>query len=41
MKVVIDLIEDIRESIANDERYEVAVGLFKRDPDGSQKLVYA
>jgi len=39
MKVVIDFIEDIRESIANDGRYKVVVGLFKRDSDGSQKTV--
>jgi hypothetical protein len=40
MKVVIDLIEDIRESIANDRRYEVVAGLLKRDPDDPHKLVY-
>jgi len=41
MKVVIDLIEDIRESIANDERYEVVAGLLKRDPEDTNRLVYA
>ena len=41
MKVVIDLIEDIRESIANDERYEVVAGLLKRDSEDTNRLVYA
>jgi hypothetical protein len=41
MKVVIDLIEDMRESIANDENYAVLAGLLKCDPDDPQKLVYA
>ena len=41
MKVIIDLIEDIRESIANAEEYELRAGLLKEDPSDPSKLLYA
>jgi hypothetical protein len=41
MKVIIDLIEDIRESIANAEEYELRAGLLKEDPSNPSRLVYA
>ena len=41
MKVIIDLIEDIRESIANAESFELRTGLLKTDPNDSSRLVYA
>ena len=41
MKVIIDLIEDIRESIANAEVYELRAGLLKTDPEDSSRLGYA
>ncbi len=41
MKVIIDLIEDIRESIANAESFELRAGLLKSDPEDSNRLVYA
>ncbi len=41
MKVIIDLIEDIRESISNAEEYTVTAGLLKADPDDVNRLVYA
>jgi len=41
MKVTIDLIEDIRESIANAEDFELKAGLLKEDPEDSLKLIYA
>lgn len=41
MKVIIDLIEDVREQIGNNESYEVTAGLLKTDPHDSNKLVYA
>ncbi|BAF71096.1 hypothetical protein [Sulfurovum sp. NBC37-1] len=41
MKVIIDLIEDIRESIANAEDYVITAGLLKEDPEDSEKLIYA
>jgi hypothetical protein len=40
MKVIIDLIEDIRESIANAEEYELRAGLLKEDPSDPSKLLY-
>lgn len=39
MKVIIDLIEEIRESIANAEAYLLSVGLLKEDVDLPQKVV--
>jgi len=41
MKVIIDLIEDIRESIANAEDYELRAGLLKEDTEDPSKLIYA
>ena len=41
MKVIIDLIEDVREQIGNHEAYDVTAGLLKTDEDDSRKLVYA
>ena len=41
MKVMIDLIEDVRESIANAETYTLTAGLLKEDPGDSAKLIYA
>jgi len=41
MKVIIDLIEDIRESIANAESFELRAGLLKTDPEDSNRLIYA
>lgn len=38
MKFIIDLIEDVREQIANAEEYSVAAGLLK---DEGENLVYA
>ena len=41
MRVIIDLIEDVREQIGNHETYEVMAGLLKTDAEDSQKLIYA
>ena len=41
MKVIIDLIEDIRESIANTEDFVLTAGLLKQDTSDVDKLVYA
>ena len=41
MRVIIDLIEDAREQIANNEDYTVAAGLLKTDEKDNNKLVYA
>ena len=41
MKVIIDLIEDVREQIGNHEAYEVTAGLLKTDENDSDKLIYA
>ncbi|KYJ86884.1 hypothetical protein [Sulfurovum riftiae] len=41
MKVIIDLIEDIRESIANAEDFVLTAGLLKEDANDPSKLVYA
>ncbi len=41
MKVIIDIIEDVREQIGNQEAYEVTAGLLKTDPNDSLKLIYA
>ena len=40
MKVIIDLIEDVREQIGNNEAYEVTAGLLKTDENDSSKLIY-
>ncbi len=40
MKVVIDLIEDIRESIGNAEGYVFTAGLLKEDTNDPAKLIY-
>ncbi len=41
MKVIIDLIEDVREQIGNQEAYEVTAGLLKTDPNDANRLIYA
>ena len=41
MRVIIDLIEDVREQIGNHEEYAVTAGLLKTDDDDSNKLIYA
>ena len=41
MKVVIDLIEGIRESIGNAEGYVLTAGLLKEDPNDPSRLIYA
>ena len=41
MKVIIDLIEDVREQIGNHEEYVVTAGLLKTDVNDSSKLIYA
>lgn len=41
MKVIIDLIEDIRERINNDEHYTLAGMLLKEDANDKSKLIYA
>ena len=41
MKFIIDLIEDIREQIGNQEVYVITAGLLKEDPNNIQKLIYA
>jgi len=41
MKFVIDLIEDIRASIANHPTYTFGVGLLKKDPTDSTTMHYA
>ncbi len=40
MKCIIDLIEDMREQIGNNESYTVMGGLLKEDVEDSTKLVY-
>jgi len=41
MKVIIDLIEDIRESIDNSDEYLLTAGLLKEDPENIDRLIYA
>lgn len=41
MKVIIDLIEDIRESIDNNESYSIAAMLLKEDEQDKKNLIYA
>jgi len=41
MKVVIDLIEDIRESINNNETYDITAMLLKEDSENKKNLIYA
>ncbi len=41
MKVIIDLIEDIRESIHNEEDYTITGMLLKENPNNSKDLIYA
>ena len=41
MKVIIDLIEDIRESIQNNENYTVVGMLLKENPNAKSELLYA
>jgi hypothetical protein len=41
MRVIIDLIEDVREQIGSHETYEIMAGLLKTDVEDSEKLVYA
>jgi hypothetical protein len=41
MKYIIDLIENVREQIGNNEAYAVIAGLLKADEHDSSKLIYA
>ena len=41
MKFIIDLIEDIREQIGNQESYTITAGLLKEDPKDNSKLIYS
>ncbi len=41
MKVIIDLIEDIRESINNNESYSITGMLLKEDTNNQKNLIYA
>jgi len=41
MKVIIDLIEDMREQIGNNEAYAVTAGLLKSDANDPTKLIYS
>jgi len=41
MKVIIDLIEDIRESINNTQEYIFTIGLLKEDSNDKSKLIYS
>lgn len=41
MKVIIDLVEDIREEVANSEDFTLHVMLLKDNPDDSENLLYA
>ena len=41
MKVIIDLIEDIRESIQNAESYTISGMLLKENPENKKDLIYA
>ena len=41
MRVIIDLIEDVREQIGDRAEYHVTAGLLKTDENDSNKLVYA
>jgi hypothetical protein len=41
MKFIIDLIEDIREQIGNQEAYTITAGLLKEDPEDDNKLIYS
>jgi hypothetical protein len=41
MKYIIDLIEDVREQIGNNEEYLVTAGLLREDANDSSKLIYA
>jgi hypothetical protein len=40
MKVIIDLIEDLREAIGNEASYQVTVGLLKEDTNDPSRLIY-
>jgi len=41
VKVIIDLIEDIRESIQNAEKYTISGMLLKENPENKKDLIYA
>ena len=41
MKFIIDLIEDIREQIGNQEAYVITAGLLKENPEDPNTLTYA
>ncbi len=41
MKFIIDLIEDVREQIGNQEAYVLTAGLLKKNPENPEKLIYA
>ena len=41
MKFIIDLIEDIREQIIDEEEYSLFTALLKEDKENSNKLIYS
>jgi hypothetical protein len=41
VKVIIDLIEDMRDSIKNNELYTLSAMLLKEDSEDKEKLIYA
>ena len=41
MKFIIDLIEDVREQIGNNEQYIITAGLLKENPNDPETLIYA
>lgn len=41
MKVIIDLIEDIREETGNQENFMLTAMLLREDPENTEKLIYA
>ena len=41
MKFIIDLIEDVREQIGNQETYIITAGLLKENPEDLETLTYA
>ncbi len=41
MQYIIDLIEDVREQIGNNESYRVTAGLLKTDVSDSKRLIYS
>jgi hypothetical protein len=41
VKVIIDLIEDIRETIQNNKTYRISAMLLKENPENKKDLIYA